>query len=441
MPGQATIALSSDSGGGDMDETVRGPAEAGSASVGAQLVERYAELIVRVGANVQPGQDVYVSTLIEHASTARAVAAAAYDAGARRVSMLYEDRLVSRTAIALAPAEALGTCYPFEMERIRELRARGGAWVHLTGNPDPHLLDGLDPARITAAQSKEMREEMLKANLSGDISWVIAAAPNEGWAREVFGEPDLDRLWQAVAVANRLDRPDPVAAWREHISDLAARRAALDRRAFDAIHFSGPGTDLTIGLIRGATWHSGTMKTRAGLEFVPNLPTEETYTSPDWRRAEGTAASTRPLILPGEGVVVTELRMRFQGGRIVEVQAESGAELVRSQIARDGQAASLGEVSIVDGDSAIRRAGVMFHDTLFDENAGCHIAWGRGFEFAVPGARDMTPEQQLAAGLNVSSVHTDVVIGGPEVAVDGISAEGTATPILREDRWVLPLPG
>jgi aminopeptidase len=249
----------------------------------------------------------------------------------------------------------------------------------------------------------------------------------------------VDRLWQAVAVANRLDRADPVAAWREHLARLSARGAALDGRGFDAIRFRGPGTDLTVGLIPGAVWHSGTMVTRAGTVFVPNVPTEEVFTSPDWRRAEGFAACTRPLVLPGEGALVTGLRMRFQGGRIVHVDAQTGEELVRAQLERDGQAASLGEVSMVDGSSAIRRSGFVFHDTLFDENAGCHIAWGSGFELVLSGADAMTDEERLAAGLNVSEVHTDVVIGGPEVDVDGVARDGTPTAVIRDDVWVLPL--
>lgn len=402
-----------------------------------RLIDRYAELVVRVGVNVQPGQDVHVYALIEHASMVRAIVEHAYRAGARRVAFHWDDLHGQRSAIEHAPEEALGSVYPYELEEIRWHVAHGSAFVALTGSPDPHLFDGLDPKRVAKARPREVAAA-LQEMAAGDVSaWTVVAAPNDGWAREVFGAPDLERLWQAVAVAMRLDQPDPVGAWRARMTTLAARGTALDTLALDMIRFRGPGTDLSLGLIPGCRWLGGSRRTRGGVEYSPNLPTEEVYTSPDWHRAAGTVACTRPLAMAG--TLVNGLRLRLEEGRIVEVEADEGAEAVRAQLASDDRAVFLGEVALVDGESPIGRTGLVFHDTLYDENAGCHIAWGNAYPQTVPGAQALDGDHRLAAGLNVCSVHTDVVIGDAAVEVDGIDADGTVTPIIREDRWILPL--
>jgi aminopeptidase len=403
----------------------------------ADRLERYADLIVRVGANVQPGQDVYLVANVAHVPIARAIAERAYAIGAGRVVIEYTDEHVRRSAIVHAEEEALRSTYRYELERIREFRDRQAALVFLTGNPEPHLFDGLDPKRV-AARRPEMDQAANDVIFSGDVAWTVVPAPNAGWATQVFGEPDLERLWNAVAVAIRLDQPDPVGAWRDHLAVLRARRDAVDALDLDSVHFRGPGTDLVVKLIARSNWVTGSVVSNRGVDYVPNVPTEEVFTSPDWRLTEGTARVTAPVVLGG-GSLVQGLRLRFEGGRIVDVQADQGADLVRAQIEEDEQACYLGEVALVDGSSAVARAGVVFHDTLFDENANSHIAWGRGFEEALPGSAELDPEARLATGLNQSRIHTDVVIGGPDVDVDGVARDGRVMPLMRADRWVLEL--
>ena len=403
------------------------------ALTGDERLRRYAELAVRVGANVQPGQDVVVTCLVEHAEIARAITRESYRAGAKHVIVQYGDIHTRRAAIELGPEEELGWSAPYMLDWVHRWDEENPALISLSGNPDPDLLAGLDPALVGRSEPKDLRIAYLEQIRGRHINWVIVAAPNEGWAKQVFGEPDVERLWDAVATATRLFEPDPVAAWNAHAENLQRRADTLNDLGFDALRFSGPGTDLTVGLLPGTQWQCASTSTAKGIEHIPNVPTEEVFTSPDWRRTEGTVRSTYPLLTAGARV--SGLELRFERGRVVDVDAESGAEIIRQQIASDEQAPYVGEIALVDGSSPVKRTGLVFCDTLFDENATCHMALGDGMPETLDA--DIPRDELLAHGVNVSGIHIDFMIGGEEVDVDGLDGDGKATPIIRGDVWQL----
>jgi aminopeptidase len=397
------------------------------AAHGVDRAARYAELAVRVGANVQPGQLVDVVARVEHAEIARAVTRAAYEAGARFVDVYYGDQHLRRALIEGAPDEVLSWTPPWLLRRAQEVGDERAAVIALTGDAEPDLLADLPGDRVGRARMLDLAQENTRQINERLNNWTVIGVPNTGWARQMFGEPDVERLWQAVEFCVRLDEDDPVAAWRAHVEKIGRRAELLNDMRVDAIHFHGPGTDLTVGLLPESRWQGVESETADGLRYVANMPTEEVFTTPDSRRTEGVVRSTRPLALYGR--IITGLEVRFEGGRIVDVRAEEGADVLHGQLASDETAPFLGEVALVDGESRIGKTGLTFFDTLFDENATCHIAYGSAYAEAVEG--------EPGEGVNVSSVHTDFMIGGPEVAVDAVLGDGTVVPLLRDDVWQL----
>jgi aminopeptidase len=396
-------------------------------------LERLAALAVRVGANVQPGQELFILGEPEHAPLMRAVAEAGWKAGARDVHCRYIDEHLRRLHALHVEEELLDRSEPWVLESIRAMD--GAALVAIDGDADPHLFDDVDGERAARAEPREVRK------LNGDminqraVAWTIIPCATEGWARALFGEPDIDRLWDEIAAVTRLDSSDPVAAWEAHAGRLEARARRLDELALSALRFRGPGTDLRVGLLAASEWQAPVSLTAWGQRTVSNIPTEEVFTTPDRDRTEGVVRLTRPIYWYGS--VVENASLRFEGGRVVEATATAGEDFLRSKLAHDEGASRLGEVALVDDESAVGRRGLVYRNGLLDENAASHIALGRAYTEPVPALAELEDDALVAAGVNFSTMHVDVMIGGSDVDVDGVDAAGRETPIIRQGRWVL----
>jgi aminopeptidase len=393
------------------------------------LIPALARLAVEAGINATENQMVVVSATLGQEDLARAIAGACYDIGARYVEVNYSDPYVRKVRLTRAPDAALGTIPPWTRRKVLDVEEAGAAMIALTGPAAPHLLDDVDPGRI--GRDQVAIPEQMEVIGRQRLRWTVVPGPSEGWAKLVFGEDEPDalaRLWKEVGTICRLDADDPVQAWRERGGELGQMAQRLDGAQLDSLHFTGPGTDLTIGLLDGARWGGGGMTSADGIRYLANIPTEEVFTTPDPERTHGVVTSTKPLLV--SGATISGLRIRFEGGRAVQVDADEGAELMRELVARDEHANRLGEVALVDSSGRIGRSGLVFHDTLFDENAASHIAVGGGFPH-------LTDDEQTAARVNASGIHTDFMIGGPEVDVTGTTRDGRELPVLIHQDWAL----
>jgi aminopeptidase len=390
--------------------------------------ERLARLIVEFGANVQPGQVVVLGAEVGQEQLARAIAVAAYDRDAKFVDVTYYDPYVKHARVSRVRDESLEYIPPWWGQRVLELGRVGGAAISLTGPTAPTLFDDLDPARLGRDIYPRVKEWMHVINDSS-VNWCVAPCPTAEWAELVHPDLDpgraLEQLWDELAHICRLDEADPPAAWRDRSATLAQVADRLTERRFRALHFEGDGTDLEIGLFSTSRWAGGGDVTAGGIAYMPNIPTEEVFTAPDPERTDGTVRSTMPLV--AYGATIEGLRVRFAGGRAVEIDADRGAETIRAFAARDENSSRLGEVALVDREGRVGSTGTVFYDTLLDENAASHVALGDAYETSV--------EAEDSERLNRSELHLDFMIGGPDVDVTGVTQDGNRVPVLRDGLW------
>jgi aminopeptidase len=389
---------------------------------------RLAELAAH-GANVQPGQIVMVSAELGQEALARPVAAACYERGAKFVDVVYFDPHLKRARIENADPSTLEYVPEWYAERLLTLADGRGARIALAGPTEPGLLEGLDPSLVGRDRLPWLKEAS-KVIGERTTNWTIVPCPNANWAQLVYpGLADgaaLEKLWSDLEHVLRLDEPDAVAAWVERMAILNQSAELLSERKFDAIELRGPGTDLTVGLLPSHRWWAADFSTAEGLHHLPNLPTEEVFTTPDPLRTSGHVTSTKPLVLR-DGTIVRGLKVTFENGTAVSIEADENRDALRSQLEVDEGALRLGELALVDGRGRIGPLGTVFYDTLLDENAASHIAFGSGFPFLVEG--------DDVERVNTSATHIDFMIGSPELEVDGVTAAGERVPVLRGGDW------
>jgi len=406
-------------------------------------LEKYADLAVHVGANIQPGQRLMIWRVPpEAAPLVHAITAKAYDAGASLVDTVWLDDGMDLARIQHAPDDSLEEFPAWMVNALLEHVKNGGALIAASGR-NPDLFRGQDEERVARVQKTYVQhiQPVMSYVTKSEINWLVIGAPTKAWARKVFPELPVEQalssLWELVFKICRIDESDPVAAWRVHLANLAARSAYMNDKQYAALHLTAPGTDLTVGLPDGHIWKGGAGVSKAGIEFTANIPTEEIFTMPHKDRVEGRVRATLPLNYGG--ALIDDFGMTFKDGRVVELQAGAGETVLRRLIENDEGAARLGEMALTPQSSPIAQSGRLFYHTLFDENASSHIALGRAYADTLAGSAGMTDAELAAAGVNHSLIHVDFMIGSAEMDVDGIRADGVAEPVMRGGEWTFEM--
>jgi aminopeptidase len=403
-----------------------------------QSLQQYANIINRIGLNLKSGQRLIVTAPVQSTPLVQKVAASAYQAGCRYVDVIYLDELVKLARHQYAPRDSFEEYPVYIAEGILQHIRDGGAYLRITGE-NPDLLKGQDPdlvalAERTARVHMKPFYELLHHN---GFNWAIAGYPTPSWAQMVFpGKTPQEQeqlLWSALFKVCRIDQPDPVAAWQSHIAGLVARRDYLTNRQYQALHLTAPGTDLTVGLSERHRWMGGSIHSETGIDFVPNLPTEEVFTMPHRQHIDGQVTASKPLSYTGS--LIEDFSLTFANGRLTSLRAKHGEETLRKMIELDEGMASLGEVALVPHSSPVSLSGMLFFNTLFDENAACHLALGSGFHFCLQDGETVTEQEYAERGGNTSLGHTDFMIGSAEMDIDGLLHGGGREPVMRQGEW------
>jgi aminopeptidase len=411
----------------------------GSSAEFENNLERLAEVAVHAGLGLAPGQELVMTATLDALPLARLITKHAYKAGASLVTTLYTDEESTLLRYRHGSGASFDSAASWLYEGMAQAFRSGAARLAITGN-DPSLLSKEDPEKVSRANramSKAYRPA-LELITRHEINWTIVACATPAWAKAMFPDLPADealaRLWNAIFAASRADQADPVKAWKEHDANLHTRSKWLNEKRYSALHFRGPGTDLRVGLADDHLWLGGGTMAGNGRYCIANMPTEEVFTTPHKDRVEGKVTSTKPL--SHQGTMIEGISVRFEGGKIVEAHASRGEQVLQRMIETDDGARRLGEVSLVPHSSPIASSGLLFLNTLFDENAACHIALGQAYSTCLKNGENLTPEQLAARGANDSLIHVDWMIGSNRIDVDGISAAGKSEPVMRAGEWV-----